>query len=1056
MHRNVEVKRRSFVLALFIALLAATCVSPAAAQKVDPSLYQSMRWRMIGPFRAGRTVGAVGIPSQPNVFYIGVNNGGVWKTTDAGRTWKPIFDDQPTGSIGDIAIAPSNPNVLYVGSGEGLQRPDLSTGDGMYRSADAGKTWVHLGLREGQQIASIAVDPKNENRLFVAVLGHPYGPNEERGIYRSIDGGANFERVLYKDENTGAFQVEFDPRDPKVLYADLWAGRQGPWENGAWQGKESGLFKSTDGGTTWKKLTNGLPTIEQGLGRIGFAISRSDPKRLYATVDANTKYAGIYASKNGGDSWTYVNSDPRIWGRGSDFAELKVHPDDPDTIIVANVASYKSTDGGKTFTGFKGAPGGDDYHRIWINPQTPDIIMIASDQGATITVNGGETWSSWYNQPTAQFYHVSTDNAYPYWVYGGQQESGSAGVSSRGDTGAITAHDWRTVGAEEYGYVAPDPLDPNIIYGGKLTRFDKRTGQAQNIMPEAVRTGKYRFVRTAPVIFSPVDPHILYFAGNVLFRTKTGGQQWDVISPDLSRDKWDVPANVGIYATKDMETMPRRGVIYTVAPSYKDVNTIWAGTDDGLIHITHDGGKSWQNVTPPALGSWSKVSLIDAGRFDANTAYAAINTFRLDDLRPHILRTHDGGKTWTEIVSGLPNGGIVNAVREDPVRKGLLYCGTEQAVYFSLDDGDNWQPLRLNMPATSIRDLVIHDDDVVVGTHGRSFWILDDITALRQIEAGTSSKDAVLFAPQVATRVKRSVHTDTPFPPEEPAGQNPPDGAVIDYYLKTASKTPVTLEIHDTGGNLVRRFASDDKPLAVDVNKLRFPTYWIRPDQKLKNEAGMQRFTWDLMYPNPPADEYDLPISAIYKDTPFVPQGPAVLPGKYTVKLSVDGKTYSKDLIVRMDPRLPTAPSGLEMQFYASMGAYVRIPASRELADSVKRSLDQLKALHEKAKKGDPLTTDIADLEQKLDLLLNGPPPKPGTSVAIVDLPLGRLAGSFAGLLDNLQDADAAPTSQMTEAAEGLQTALTRAQTTWAAIKANELKVLNTKLQQAHMQIVGE
>ncbi len=870
-----------FAVSLFLIIFADG--APMSAQKVDPSLYQSMKWRMIGPFRGGRTVGAVGIPSQPNVFFIGVNNGGVWKTTDAGRTWNPIFDDQPTGSIGDIAVAPSDPNVIYVGCGEGLQRPDLATGDGMYRSRDGGKTWTHLGLREGQQIASIAVDPNNADRLFVAVLGHPYGPNEERGIYRSTNGGDTFERVLYKDENTGAMQVEFEPGNSQVIYADLWAGRQGPWENGAWQGKESGLFRSTDGGTTWTKLTNGLPTVEQGLGRIGFTISRSDPRKLYATVDANPKFAGIYVSNDKGSSWTLVNGDPRLWGRGSDFAELRVHPTDPNTIFVANVSSHKSTDGGKTFTSFKGAPGGDDYHRIWINPEHPDVMLFATDQGATITVNGGQTWSSWYNQPTAQFYHVNTDNAYPYRVCGGQQESGSACVSSRGRTGAIGAWDWETVGVEEYGYVAPDPLDPDIVYGGKITRFDRRTRHVQNIAPEAVRTGKYRFLRTAPVIFSPVDKKSLFYAGNVIFKTLNGGQSWSVISPDLSREKWDVPANVGIYATKEMETMPRRGVVYTVAPSYKDINTIWAGTDDGLIHVTRDGGRNWANITPPELKSWAKVSLIDAGRFDANTAYAAINTFRLDDLRPHIFRTHDGGKTWKEIVNGIPAGGIVNAVREDPIRKGLLYCGTEQAVYFSIDDGENWQPLRLNMPATSIRDLVVKDDDLVVGTHGRSFWILDDITPLRQITPAIKGENAVLFAPQLATRVKRSLHTDTPFPPEEPAGQNPPDGAVINYYLKQPSKGPVVLEITDTAGKLVRRFASDDKPLDVNNSRINPPSYWIRPFQPLKNEAGMQRFTWDLLYPNPPSDGYDLPISAIYKDTPWVPQGPAVMPGQYTV-----------------------------------------------------------------------------------------------------------------------------------------------------------------------------
>ncbi len=1014
----------------------------ANAQTVSPNLYQNMSWRMIGPFRAGRTVGAAGIPDQPNVFYIGVNNGGVWKTTDAGRTWQPIFDDQPTGSIGDLAIAPSNPNVIYVGSGEGLQRPDLSTGDGMYRSNDGGKTWRHLGLRDSQQIGSIIVDPKNENRLFVAVLGHPYGPNAERGVYRSTDGGESFTRVLFKDENTGAIQVEFDPKDADTIYADLWAGRQGPWENGAWQGMKSGLFKSTDGGNNWKQLTKGLPTVEQGLGRIGIAIAPNERKRLYATVDANPEFGGLYASNDAGESWQKINNDGRIWGRGSDFAEVKVHPNNPDIVFVANTASYKSTDGGKTFTGFKGAPGGDDYHRFWINPKNPDIILIASDQGATVSVNGGGTWSSWYNQPTAQLYHVITDNEFPYWVYSGQQESGSVGVASRGDTGAITSRDWRTVGLEEYGYAAPDPLNPHFIYGGKLTRFDKRTGQVLNVMPEAVRTGKYRFVRTAPVIFSPVDPHILYFAGNVLFKTTTGGQNWEIISPDLSREKWEVPKNVGIYATKEMDTMPRRGVIYTVAPSYKDVKTIWAGTDDGLIQVTRDGGKNWQNVTPPELKSWAKVSLIDAGRFDANTAYAAINTFRLDDLRPHILRTHDGGKTWREITKGLPDGGIVNAVREDSVRKGLLYCGTEQAVYFSLDDGDTWQPLRLNMPATSIRDLVVHNDDLVVGTHGRSFWILDDLTPLRQINQQVTAANAFLFAPQTAIRIRRSVHTDTPFPPEEPAGQNPPDGAIINYYLKEKSSTPIVLEIFDAGSKLVRRYASNDSPLPVDVNELRFPTHWIRPPRILPNDVGMQRFVWDLMYPNPPADNYDLPISAIDHDTPFVPLGPFVLPGNYTVKLTVGGKTYTQPLTVKIDPRVTTPTAALQQQFALSMQAYEGIKQSRAVMEDVKKLQAQLKTARANAAGKRDLLKNIDVLEGKLNLLLGTSARQSSAPVPLANFTLGRLPGAFQTLLDVLQEADAVPTMQAAATAKDLQQALANAMKIWNEIKSKDASAL--------------
>jgi photosystem II stability/assembly factor-like uncharacterized protein len=538
---------------------------------------------------------------------------------------------------------------------------------------------------------------------------------------------------LYKDENTGAVQVNFDPNNANILYADLWAGRQGPWENGQWNGPESGMFKSTDGGNTWKKLTKGLPTPEQGLGRIGFGIAPTNSNRLYATVDAG-KYGGIYRSDDAGESWQMINADGRFWGRGSDFAEVKVDPTNADIVYSANVVVWKSTDGAKSWTGFRGAPGGDDYHRIWINPTNPKIMLIALDQGGIVTVNGGETFSSWYNQPTAQFYHVNTDNSFPYNVYGGQQESGSVGISSRGNDGQITFREWHPVGVEEYGYIAPDPLDPNIIYGGKITKFDKRTGQVQNIGPEGIRSGKYRYVRTAPVLFSPIDPKTLYFAGNVLFKTTNGGNSWQTISPDLTRESWDIPASVGVYTTEDMKKMPRRGVIYTVAPSYKDINTIWAGTDDGYIQVTRDGGKNWKNVTPPEITSWSKVSLMDASHFDANTVYAAVNRIRCDDMHPYAYKTNDGGKTWKKITNGLPDNEPINVVREDPIRKGLLFAGSENAVYVSFDEGEHWQSLRLNMPATSIRDLVIKEDDLVLGTHGRGFWILDDISPLRQCE----------------------------------------------------------------------------------------------------------------------------------------------------------------------------------------------------------------------------------------------------------------------------------------------------------------------------------
>jgi photosystem II stability/assembly factor-like uncharacterized protein len=1006
---------------------------------------------MIGPFRGGRTVGATGVPGQPNVFYIGVNNGGVWKTTDYGHTWKPIFDDQPTGSIGALAVAPSNPNIIYVGSGEGLQRPDLSTGDGMYKSTDAGKTWRHLGLRDAQQIGAILVDPKNPNLIYVAALGHPYGPNEERGVFRSTDGGETFQKVLYKDVDTGAIALVFDPSDSKTIYADLWSARQGPWENGAFQGPGSGLYKTTDGGNTWHQLTKGLPTFEQGLGRIGIAVAPSDPKRVYVTVDSR-RGGGIYRSDDGGETFELATGEARVWGRGSDFAEIDVDPTNKDIVYCSAIEVYKSTDAAKTFVGFKGAPGGDDYHTMWINPENPNIMLLAVDQGAVVTVNGGETWSSWYNQPTAQFYHVITDNQYPYWVYGGQQESGSAGVKSRGDNGAISFRDWRTVGVEEYGYVAPDPLNPNLIYGGKATRFDATTGQIQNVAPELLRSGNYRFLRTAPIMFSPVDPHVLYLAGNVLFKTVNGGNSWEVISPDLSNEKPEVPDSIGVFKRPEMATQPRRGVIYALGPSPKDINTIWAGTDDGLVHVTKDGGKTWKNVTPPGLTSWSKNSQIDAGHSDTQTAYIAVNRIRLDDQKPHIYRTTDGGATWKEIVNGLPSG-PVNTVREDPERKGLLFAGSEIAVFYSLDNGDNWQPLRLNMPATSIRDLVVHNDDIVVGTHGRSFWILDDITPLRQLNATVTNSGVHLFAPQVAIRVKRNVNSDTPLPPEEPVGQNPPDGAIINYYLKQSASGPVVLEIYDSKNQLVRRYSSDDKPEPIDEKDYQVPSYWYRPAQVLPATAGMHRFIWDLKYAPPPAFSHGFPISAIYKDTPLYPLGPAVAPGSYTVKLTVSGKTLTQPITVKIDPRVKTNDQGLSQQFELSLQAYRGMVQSHKVVDEVKKLRAQIKIALERAGQG-----SLADSLKSLDKLaasIGGPgsadagsPGLPGGTIDLRNPNMTGLNGSLASLLENLQSADLPPTDPMVSAAAELQRVLTKLSDDWATLKTKNLPGMNATLRQ--------
>ena len=865
---------------------------PSQAQEVSPSAYQNLEYRMIGPFRASRTVGAAGIPTQPNVFFMGVNNGGIWKTDDYGRTWNPIFDEAPTGSVGDIAVSPSHPDIIYVGSGEGLHRPDLGVGDGIFKSVDGGKTWNHIGLGDVQQVGRLIVHPTNPDEVFVAGLGHPYGPNEMRGVFRTRDGGKTWQKVWYIDHNTGAIQVEYDPQDPSILYAAMWEHREGPWENARFLGTKSGLYKSTDGGDTWKPLTKGFPTTAQRLGRIGIGISPSQPSRIFATVDAREN-GGIYRSDDAGASWRLVETDRRIWGRGGDFAELKVHPQNPNVVFAGNIAAYRSDDAGETWTCIKGAPGGDDYHRIWINPLQPDIMLFAADQGATITVNGGRTWSSWYNQPTAQLYHVTTDNQFPYWVYGGQQESGAIGIASRGNGGQISFRDWMGIGADEYAYIAPDPLNPDLIYGGRVVCFNKKTGQSQNVAPEAVRSGKYRIVRTMPLLFHPADPKQLLFATNVLWKTTTGGQKWEVISPDLSREQPEVPESVGDFLTEEMHTMKRRGVIYALAPSPQAVNTIWAGTDDGLVHLTTDGGENWQDVTPPTLRPWDKVSQADAGHFDAKTAYIAINAIRRDDMRPHIYRTHDLGVTWTKIVHGLPDNGPVNVIREDPQQAGLLYAGTERGVYFSIDDGENWQSLRMNMPATSIRDLVIHDHDLVIGTHGRSIWILDNIQPLRELAQARSASQAHLFTPPPATRVRWNMFSDTPLPPEEPTGQNPPDGAIIDYFLpKTASE--VTLEIISEGGTLIRKYSSSDEPEVIDSTSFAHPTYWIRPSQSLGTSDGHHRFVWDLRYAPPKGARRSFSIAAVYQNTESGPKGPFVSPGEYTVRLTTDGVMEEK------------------------------------------------------------------------------------------------------------------------------------------------------------------
>ncbi len=923
---NTTTTMRTFILSLSLL------VSITSFSQIDKSQYQDLEYRMIGPFRGGRTVGAVGIPSQPNVFFIGVNNGGVWKTDDYGRTWNPIFDDVPTGSVGDLAVSPSDPNVIYVGTGEGLHRPDLAVGDGMFKSIDGGESWEHIGLGDIQQISRVIVHPTNPDLVYVAGLGHPYGANEMRGIFKSDDGGKTWNKTLYINQNTGAIQVEMDPNNPNILFAAMWEHQEGPWENANFSGPNSGLYKSTDGGETWKNILKGLPGAKQGLGRIGVALAPSNSKRMYATVDAKEN-GGVYTSDDAGESWKLVTTENRLWGRGSDFAEIKVHPKNENIVFVGNVASYKSEDGGKNWTSIKGAPGGDDYHRIWINPMHPEIMLFAADQGAVVTVNGGKTWSSWYNQPTAQLYHVTTDNQFPYWVYGGQQESGAIGISSRSNGGQISFREFMGVGADEYAYVAPDPVDSDIVYGGRVIRFDKKTGQSQYVGPEVLRSGKFRYLRTMPLLFHPADDSMLLFGTNVVWKTHNGGQRWEQISEDLTRKQPEVPTSVGDYKTVAMNTMPQRAIVYAIGPSPLDNNIIWAGTDDGLVHVTLDGGKTWNDVTPSTLTSWDKISQIDAGHFNKGTAYVAVNAIRKDDMQPHIYKTHDYGKTWEEVVSGMNPSGPVNTVREDPKQKGVLFAGTEREVYFSSNDGGAWQSLRMNMPATSIRDLVIHDNDLVIGTHGRSIWILDDFSPLRDL-ASLTAKRSYLFAPSDAYRVRFNMFSDTPLPPEEPTGQNPPDGAIIDYYLGADTNT-VELKIFDEMGTQVNGFSSADVEEVLDTTKMQHPTYWKRPFKGLSGEGGHQRFVWNLRYKEPRGANRGYAIAAVQFNTESSPVGPFVAPGAYKIQLNVNGTITERSLTVKLDPRSELSNEALTLQTDLSMQCYRNYETLQDIREAI-------------------------------------------------------------------------------------------------------------------------
>ncbi len=1022
----------SFLCAIILAATAAAQSLPPPATNAQ-DFFAALQWRLIGPHRGGRTLAVSGVRGQPETFYSGAVGGGVWQTTNAGHVWTPIFDAQPIASIGALAVAPSDPNIIYVGTGEADMRSDISFGNGMYKSIDAGRTWTQLGLSDTQQIGRVLVDPRDANIVLVAALGHGFGPNVERGVFRSTDGGRNWNKVLYKDESTGAIDLSYDPANAQTVYAALWNTRRAAWSVYApTTGPGGGLYKSTDGGQTWQELRgHGLPAGL--LGRTGLAVAAGG-RRVYALIEAERR--GLYRSDDAGANWQLVSTDPRISSRSWYFSGVTVDPRNPDVVYLPNVSLYRSTDGGHTFQTIKGAPGGDDYHTLWIDPDNTQRMILASDQGTVISVDGARTWSSWYNQPTAQFYHVAVDNQFPYWVYGAQQDSGTAAVISRSNYGQITFRDWHPIGAGESGYILPDPVNPDIVYGGStggdLFRWTQRTGQVQDISPtlsSAVAKVKHRYPWTTPIVFAPHAPHVLYQASQFLMRTADNGMSWTLISPDLTQR-----AN-----TQGVKEDNGKAVIYTVAPSPVKAGQIWLGTDNGLVQLTRDEGKTWTEVTPQGLSDWSTVSIIEASPFDAATAYAAVDRHQVDDLQPYIYRTHDYGKTWSKITDGIPAPAYVRVVRADPVRQGLLFAGTELGIYVSFDDGGHWQSLQLNLPVASVRDLVVKDNDLVVATHGRSFWILDDISPLRQLDAAAVAAAAHLCKPAPAFRLRQNENRDTPLPPETPAGTNPPAGALIDYRLQAAA-SEATLEIFDAQGQLVRRFSSNDEARKVaDVQA--FPTYWLRPPAPLSAQAGAHRFVWDLRYAHPLALRYDYSIAAAYgADTPSDPQGPLVLPGTYQLKLTVAGRSLTAPLEVRLDPRVSVRPDALKQQFELAMSINAALAESYDAVQQIRDLRRQLTDMQ-----NDPKDKEIAAAAHALDeklaaLLTAGAAPQPANLIA--------LNGDLAALITTVGAADAAPTTQAVATFAELRPALDAQLASWAALKRTELVNFNALLQQ--------
>jgi photosystem II stability/assembly factor-like uncharacterized protein len=1056
---------------LIAILVAAAAASALCAQQVDPAFYNGMKWRSIGPFRAGRVSAVAGIPGNAAVYYMGSPGGGVWKTLDGGTVWTAIADQIKVASIGAIVVSPSNPDVVYVGTGDvSMVGSAANFGNGVWKSTDAGRTWTHVGLEETQHIGAMWIDPANPDVVVVAALGKTFSQNKNRGIYKTTDGGKTWKQTLAGTDEIGAIDVTFDAENKSIGYASLWhhycpPGNTADLITGP---KGGAIYKTTDNGDTWTKLTSpGLP--EGDLSRIGLATAMGG-KRVYAVIAGAREAGGFYRSDDAGATWAKSTTDTRVTGSGY-FSRVFVDPKDADTIYVAQTSLYRSTDGGHTFISFKGAPGGDDNHALWIDPADSTRMIMASDQGATISVDKGATWSSWYNQPTAQIYHMSTDNRWPYWVYGTQQDSGSVATLSRGDYGAITFVDWDPVAAYEFGYIVPSPLDPNMVYAGGPARglilLNRVNRQAQTISPSMSRAASYRTAMNPPLAFSPQDGHVFYMATQLLLETSDAGTHWKPISPDLTERPGSAAANAHeeqqAKATAEANTAnngkpaktreasetltpPNRTAINTFAPSPVAAGEIWAGTTNGLIHLTRDNGTTWTAVTPEGLTQYSNISMLEASRFDAGTAYAAVDRHEENDTHAHIYRTHDFGKTWQETVSGIAEGDFVRVVREDPVRKGLLFAGTESAAYVSFDDGDHWSDLELNMPATSVRDLQINGNDLVAATYGRSFWILDDISPLRQMDAAVLKRPVTLYKPGRTLRVQLDLNGDTPIPPELPAGENPPSGAILNFYLGSAAKQDITLAIYDSKGALVRQF--DSRPLAASTEPPpNVPDYWLALPQPLPKHAGDNRFVWDLRYAPPLAIRHNYPISALYQNTPAEPQGSLVAPGTYEVRLTVDGKTYKQPLEVALDPRVHVGEDALERQFALhqqvdeavtdTYNLYHQAVALRESIDGDEKKLGATDADAVKA---------LKDFEAKVTRMQGSENRGGGPPGGRMAPSLMQLNQQLGGLATTVDSADSDPTPAMTGAFHDMCKDLSTVITQWNETLKTDLPALNEQL----------